>query len=442
MHANAPPDDDTQVRDMTANPAGKRPLTSAIQNNFWVFFGSIWLLVGLPFVLLAGYFILQERRLATTGRVVDAIVLTKDISRSGDSVHHSLRYRFTTAAGRAIDGKSEVGESIWSSLSERGPVRVAYLPNRPSVNRVVGSSRLTMLLIFSFVGCLLSIAGGTIVTVAVRRARLRTKLLTTAFRARATVAEVTAMNLRVNGRTQWKLKYRVSRPSKPIAPPFDVSRRGRSEAMERGRYGASAVRSESPRSSRLDRQDGWDHLMKQLLDWARMFGLVLAAAVLSEMPGIKQACQAVDRLRDPLLGVAIGLAALGFAVFMGGILSMLMESGEPMTHEEIEAAIAQRRGASEPAVWRASAHRVFGPAAGQQAANETTFAGMKDAWRSGEWHRDPQWRRLFLVASGAALLSYGLFGLFLVIGPGPIKVLVAGALLYATVMTTRGFARA
>lgn len=182
--------------------------------------------------------------------------------------------------------------------------------------------------------------------------------------------------------------------------------------------------------------------MKQLLDWARMFGLVLVAAVLSEMPGIKQACQAVDRLRDPLLGVAIGVAALGFAVFMGGILSLLMASGEPMTHEEIEAAFAERRGAGEPAVWRASAHRVFGPAAGQQAANEATFAGMKDAWRSGEWRRDPQWRRLFLVASGAALLSYGLFGLFLVIGPGPIKVIVAGALLYATVMTTRGFARA
>ncbi len=192
---------------MNAKPDGKRPLTSAIQNNFWVFFGSIWLLVGLPFVLLAGYFIFQERRLATTGRVVDAIVLTKDTSRSGDSVHRSLRYRFTTADGRTIEGKSEVGESIWSSLSERGPVRVAYLPNRPSVNRVVGSSQLTMLLIFSFVGGLLSIAGGTIVTVAVRKARLRTRLLTTGVRARATVAEVKAMNLRVNGRTQWKLEY-------------------------------------------------------------------------------------------------------------------------------------------------------------------------------------------------------------------------------------------
>ena len=389
---------------MKPKPAGKRTLTSAIQNNFWVFFGSIWLLVGLPFVLLAGYFIVQERQLATTGRVVDAIVLTKDISRSGDTKHRSVRYRFTTAEGRTIEGKSEVEESIWSSLTERGPVRVAYLPNRPSVNRVLGSSELTMLLIFSFVGCLLSIAGGTIVTVALRRARLRTRLLTKGVRAPATVAEVKAMNLRVNGRPQWKLKYEYrdhQSRSHFRSLYLDADEASRWNA---GRYGGCAVRSESSGSSRLDRQDGRDHIMKHLLDWARMFGLVLAAAVLSEMPGIKQASQAVDRLRDPLLGVAIGLAALGFAVFMGGILSMLMASGEPMTHEEIEAAIGQRHGAGEPAAWRASAHRVFGPAAGEQAANETTFAGMKDAWRSGEWRRDPHWRRLFLIASGAALL--------------------------------------
>jgi uncharacterized protein DUF3592 len=200
-------DDPPKARDMKTTPAEKRPLAGARQANFWVFFGSIWLLVGLPFVLLAGYFIIQERQLATTGRVVDAIVLTRDISRSGDSVHRSVRYRLTTAEGETFEGKSEVGESIWSSLTERGPVRVAYLPNRPSVNRVVGSSQLTMLLIFSFVGGLLSIAGGTIVTVAVRKARLRSRLLTDGVRAPATVAEVTAMNLRVNGRPQWKLKY-------------------------------------------------------------------------------------------------------------------------------------------------------------------------------------------------------------------------------------------
>jgi hypothetical protein len=134
------------------------------------------------------------------------MVLTKEIGQSGDNVIRSVTYRFS-ADGRTIEGKSEVQESIWTSLTERGPVPIAYLPNRPSVNRVVGSSKRTLLLIFSFAGTLLSIAGGTIVTIALRNARTRRRLLTAGVRAPATVAEVTAMNLRVNGRTQWRLKY-------------------------------------------------------------------------------------------------------------------------------------------------------------------------------------------------------------------------------------------
>jgi uncharacterized protein DUF3592 len=192
---------------ITMNPDKARSLAGAMQSHFWVLFGSIWLVVGLPFVLLAGYFIVQERELATTGRVVEAIVLTKDIDRSGDSVNRSVTYRFTSADGRTIEGKSDVGKSIWNSVTERGPVSVAYLPNRPSVNHVVGTSKLTLLLVFSFVGGLLSIAGGTIATVALRSARMKRRLLTAGVRAPATVAEVKTMKVRLNGRPQWRLKY-------------------------------------------------------------------------------------------------------------------------------------------------------------------------------------------------------------------------------------------
>ena len=204
---SANPDDPPQVHNVNTSPGAKRPLAGTMQANFWVFFGSIWLMVGVPFVLLAGYFIFQERQLATTGRVVEAMVLTKDIGQSGDNVIRSVTYRFATADDRTFEGKSEVSESTWNSLTERGPVSVAYLPNRPSVNAVVGASKLTLLLIFSFVGVLLSVAGGMIVTVALRKARMRQRLLTAGVRAPATVAEVKAMNLRVNGRTQWRLKY-------------------------------------------------------------------------------------------------------------------------------------------------------------------------------------------------------------------------------------------
>ena len=169
--------------------------------------------------------------------------------------------------------------------------------------------------------------------------------------------------------------------------------------------------------------------------------LVLAAVLLSEVPEVRAAGQAIDRYRGPLLAAAIGLAGLGFAVFMGGILSMLMVSGAPKTQEEIERGIGQRQGIGQAATWRFAAHRVFGAAAGQQASYEASFTGIKDDWRTGEWWRDTHWRRVFLISVGGVMLSCGLFALVLVLAPIPIKALVAAVATYAAVMTAWGFAR-
>lgn len=190
-----------------ARSSQRGALASAAQSHFWVLFGSIWLAVGLPFVLLAGYFIFRERQLASSGQIADGIVLTKAVGRSGDSIHHSVTYRFTAPDGTRFEGKSEISEASWNALTERGAVGIQYLPHRPSVNRVVGATKMTLLLIFSLVGVLMSIAGGTIITLSLRKTRTRRRLLTAGVRAPATVAEVTPMNLRVNGRTQWRMKY-------------------------------------------------------------------------------------------------------------------------------------------------------------------------------------------------------------------------------------------
>jgi hypothetical protein len=67
---------------------------------------------------------------------------------------------------------------------------------------------------------------------------------------------------------------------------------------------------------------------------------------------------------------------------------------------------------------------------------ETNLPAMKAAWRSGEW-REPHWRRLFMTACGAALMTIGLFGIFIVIAPWPVKVICAGAILYPAVRLTQ-----
>jgi hypothetical protein len=156
-----------------------------------------------------------------------------------------------------------------------------------------------------------------------------------------------------------------------------------------------------------------------------MAAFLLACTIVAELPWIKDGLEAVDRSRGLLFAIAAGVTTLGFVMMMGGILSMLMASEDPL----------------EPAESDASS-RVFGAAASAQVANEASFAGMKAAFRSGEWWADPQWRRLFIAGGGALLLFYGMFSLAFVLAPGPIRVLAAAAILYATAMTGWGVARA
>ena len=183
--------------------------------------------------------------------------------------------------------------------------------------------------------------------------------------------------------------------------------------------------------------------MTRVPGWLWAVLLLLAGIVLSEVPILKSAERMIARSEGPLLALTIGVAVCGFAVMMGGIFSMLLAGGASMTHEEIEDSMRRQRDASSlPYVWRRSTYRFSGVAAGQQGSMEASFSGIKDAWRTGEWRRDPHWRRLYVIAAGGTMLAFGLFGIFIVIGPMPIKVLMFGALAYATVRTAWGFAHA
>lgn len=108
---------------------------------------------------------------------------------------------------------------------------------------------------------------------------------------------------------------------------------------------------------------------------------------------------------NPGMVVTVGATVAGFALMMGGIIASMM---------------ASERGAVEI---------------------ETNLPAMKAAWKSGEWRRDPHWRRLFATATGAGLLTFGLFGIFVVVAPWPIKVICAGAILYPACRLTMALRR-
>ncbi len=182
--------------------------------------------------------------------------------------------------------------------------------------------------------------------------------------------------------------------------------------------------------------------MKRVLGWLWWIPMLLGAAVVGEIPWVKHAGAALDAHRSVGVGVTVTLTVAGFALMMGGIIASMMQESEPLSHEEIEASLKRQRDAAAlPYTMRRSMFRLAGAGVGRSTEVETTLPAMKAAWRSGDWRREGHWRRLFTTALGAALMTVGMFGLFIVVAPMPVKVLCAGAILYPAIRLTQALRR-
>lgn len=103
------------------------------------------------------------------------------------------------------------------------------------------------------------------------------------------------------------------------------------------------------------------------------------------------------------LQVTVTAAAVGFVLFMGGIVHLLLTPGPP---------------------------------------EEFTLIELRRALRGRAWWRSSRWVRRLVILAGVALLTFGLFGFGLVMGPPGVKLIVVTALLFAGVQIARGLARA
>ncbi|MEK6617231.1 MAG: hypothetical protein AABY90_00895 [Nitrospirota bacterium] len=179
--------------------------------------------------------------------------------------------------------------------------------------------------------------------------------------------------------------------------------------------------------------------MNRLLHIAGLLALVFVAAVLAELPPMPAlAVWIQEREWYLMLGVG-GVGVVGFTLMMGGILKLLMDQDESLSHADVEDVERSVRLAARPVAWRASSYRILGKAVGRQGSESFKLNDLKAAWRTrAVWH-DPVWRRRLITTVGALMLMVGLVGFFVVIGPPWIKVLMGGALLYVSVRLTWGF---
>ena len=131
------------------------------------FFGGFLLLFGAIFLLVGLANLRQERVFRAEGKTATAIVLTKSSHEEYDQqndTHHTrydLSYRFATAQGRSVEGSEVVNWRTWSSIHERDPIQIIYLPDRPSRNRLAAENPRIILWVFTVLGAVLT-GGGTI----------------------------------------------------------------------------------------------------------------------------------------------------------------------------------------------------------------------------------------------------------------------------------------
>ena len=182
--------------------------------NFWVWFGGIWLAVGLLFLVIGGGIgwsrSALDARLDVEGMPVQGVVLGKEIvSSDGNSQRYRVVFRFGDALGVTVRGTADLNVEAWDALVERGPIEVVFLPNRSSTYRVAGESRAdaVLALVFSVVGAVLAAVGGFIVGNALRTRATRRRLLDSGAIAAGTVIDIGPANLRINGIQQWELRY-------------------------------------------------------------------------------------------------------------------------------------------------------------------------------------------------------------------------------------------
>jgi hypothetical protein len=169
--------------------------------------------------------------------------------------------------------------------------------------------------------------------------------------------------------------------------------------------------------------------------------LLILAIFIAEIPSVRSLAVWIDA-REPrlLIGVAI-VIALGFALFLIGILKLLMDRGQQLTHAQAEDVARSVKFETRPVFARASRYRVRGVAVGRTGGDAFSLRDLKSAWRSGAVRRDPVWRRRAVTTIGALLLVAGIFGGFVVIGPPWIKVLFAGAFVFTFGRLGWGLAR-
>lgn len=173
-------------------------------------FGAIWLAGGVLVILIAAGIAWSDYRFERHAIVREGRVISKTL-RPGSgrsSATHVVTYRFTGLDGQEITGRQTIRARSRNAVDEGTRVRIAYLPEAPSRNRLADERNMPAALVMFVVGSTVAGFGGALVGWGVTRYRRHRRLSREGVRARATVTAVRQTNRRYNQRRMWQVAYR------------------------------------------------------------------------------------------------------------------------------------------------------------------------------------------------------------------------------------------
>ena len=177
--------------------------------------------------------------------------------------------------------------------------------------------------------------------------------------------------------------------------------------------------------------------MKGLLQWFAMLAVALCVVTGAErIPVLKRMDAPIREHRKPLVMVTLGMTILGFAVFLGGAVYYSMRSGRPPG----DGGAGETARQSMPPNVDCSRYWFWGKTWSRGFSDKFSIHEAKTA--GSRWWSDLRWRRAFVMGTAALTMGFGLFGLLGAVSPLGVKVLIAGALLYALVRLSWAVARA
>jgi hypothetical protein len=190
-----------------------RTFLTVARRSFPFCFGGIWLLCGLPFLILGIVFVVKEFRLEARfekeAQTAEGILLTKSRRTNKNSKSYWVSYRFRAADGAVIKNEAQVGADDWERLTERQPIPVKYLPGQPETNRIeAGKTGWLLALIFTALGIFFVPVGGLIFLKGMRGITRDLSLARDGLITAATVTEVSESDVSFNGVPQWRIRYR------------------------------------------------------------------------------------------------------------------------------------------------------------------------------------------------------------------------------------------